>query len=169
MGPAATQTNNVRIMTTTIPAARQKLIERIALAAREQKRRGDPLDVQEFVRQYYRGVGEEDLAEYRSDSLAALALAHLRSALVRKPNRPLVRVFNTDEARDGWSSTHTIVEVTTEDMPFLVGSLGMVLTQAGLTIHMMAHPVLPMLRDRSGKLEALAEDGGTKKFTQESW
>ena len=48
-------------MTTTIPAARQKLIERVALAARALKKRGDPLDVQEFVRQYYRGVGEEDL------------------------------------------------------------------------------------------------------------
>jgi len=156
-------------MTTTIPAARQKLIERIAVAARQLRRRGDPLDVQEFVRQYFRGVGEEDLAEYRPEVLAALALAHLRSAVVRKPNRPLVRVFNTDEARDGWSSTHTIVEVTTEDMPFLVDSIGMVLTQAGLTIHMMVHPVLPVRRDRSGKLEALGEEGATQKLTQESW
>ncbi|GFE88543.1 NAD-glutamate dehydrogenase [Steroidobacter agaridevorans] len=156
-------------MTTTIPAARQKLIERIAQSARALKRRGDPLDVQEFVRQYYRGVGEEDLAEYRPDTLAALALAHLRSASVRKPSRPLVRVFNTDEARDGWSTTHTIVEVTTEDMPFLVDSLGMVLTQAGLTIHMMVHPVLPIRRDRAGKLEELGEVGNGKKFTHESW
>ncbi|HEY0940199.1 MAG TPA: NAD-glutamate dehydrogenase [Steroidobacter sp.] len=156
-------------MTTTIPAARQKVIERIALAAKALRRRGDPLDVQEFVRQYYRGVGEEDLAEYRSESLAALALAHLRSAATRRAKRPLVRVFNTDEARDGWSSTHTIVEVTTEDMPFLVDSLGMVLTQAGLTIHMMVHPVLPIRRDRSGRLEALGHDGDTRKFTQESW
>ena len=74
-------------MTTTIPAARQKLIERIAQSARALKRRGDPLDVQEFVRQYYRGVGEEDLAEYRPETLAALALAHLRSASLRKPNQ----------------------------------------------------------------------------------
>jgi glutamate dehydrogenase len=157
-------------MTTTIPAARLKLIERIAAAARDLKKRGDPLDVQEFVRHYYRGVGEEDLAVYRSEALAALALAHLRSASVRKPRRPLVRVFNTDEARDGWSSTHTIVEVTTEDMPFLVDSVSMVLTQAGLTIHMMVHPVLPMQRDRAGHLETLADNGGdSKKFTQESW
>ncbi len=157
-------------MTTTIPAARHKLIERIAASARDQKKRGDPLDVQEFVRQYYRGVGEEDLTEYRSDALAALALAHLRSASVRKPRRPLVRVFNTDAQRDGWSSTHTVVEVTTEDMPFLVDSIGMVLTQAGLTIHMMVHPVLPVHRDRNGRLETLAENGGNpKQFTQESW
>ena len=35
-------------------------------------------------------------------------------------------------------------------MPFLVDSIGMVLTQAGLTIHMMVHPVLPIQRDRAG-------------------
>src|SRR5688572_5252394 len=158
-------------MTTTIPAARQKLIERVALAARALKKRGDPLDVQEFVRQYYRGVGEEDLAEYSSEELAALALAHLRSAAVRKARKPLVRVFNTDADRDGWNTTHTVVEVTTEDMPFLVDSLGMVLTQAGLTIHMMVHPVLPIRRDRAGRLETLAPQGSTdpKQFTQESW
>jgi glutamate dehydrogenase len=157
-------------MTTTIPAARQKLIERVALAARALKKRGDPLDVQEFIRQYYRGVGEEDLAEYTSEELAALALAHLRSAVVRKARKPLVRVFNTDPQRDGWNTTHTVVEVTTEDMPFLVDSLGMVLTQAGLTIHMMVHPVLPIRRDRAGHLETLAPQGSIDpKLTQESW
>src|SRR6186713_3211585 len=157
-------------MTTTIPAARQKLIERIVLAARALKKRGDPLDLEEFIRQYYRGVGEEDLAEYRADALAALALAHLRSATVRKPRKPLVRVFNTDEARDGWDSTHTIVEVTTEDMPFLVDSIGMVLTQAGLTIHMMVHPVLAVRRDRSGRLIELAEGDRTNgQYRRESW
>ena len=157
-------------MTPTIPAARQKLIERIALAARAQSKRGDPLDVEQFVRQYYRGVGEEDLAEYKVNELAALALAHLRSAAVRKAGKPLVRVFNTDPERDGWSSTHTIVEVTTEDMPFLVDSIGMVLTQAGLTVHIMIHPMLPMRRDRAGKLETLSDNGGDPgRFTQESW
>ena len=98
----------------------------------------------------------EDLAEYRSEVLAAAALAHLRFASVRKPAQPLVRIYNAEEARDGWTSRHTVLEVTVEDMPFLVDSLGMVLTQAGLTIHMMVHPVLAVRRDRRGRLVELA-------------
>ena len=47
-------------MPIAIPAARQKLIERIAAAAREAKKRGDPLKADAFVSQYYRGVAEED-------------------------------------------------------------------------------------------------------------
>jgi glutamate dehydrogenase len=148
-------------MTIAIPVARQKLIERIATSSRRLRKRADPLPADEFIRQYYHGVAEEDLAEYRSEELAAAALAHLRFGSVRKPSQPLVRIYNAEEARDGWTSRHTVLEVVVEDMPFLVDSLGMVLTQAGLTIHMMVHPVLAVRRDRSGRLIELAEGDRT--------
>jgi glutamate dehydrogenase len=157
-------------MTIAIPAARQKLIERIATSSRRLRKRADPLPPDEFIRQYYHGVAEEDLAEYRSEELAAAALAHLRFGSVRKTSQPLVRIYNAEEARDGWTSRHTVLEVTVEDMPFLVDSLGMVLTQAGLTIHMMVHPVLAVRRDRSGRLVELAEGDRTNgQFRRESW
>jgi glutamate dehydrogenase len=157
-------------MTIAIPAARQKLIERIATSSRRLRKRADPLPADEFIRQYYHGVAEEDLAEYRSEELAAAALAHLRFGSVRKTSQPLVRIYNAEEGRDGWTSRHTVLEVTVEDMPFLVDSLGMVLTQAGLTIHMMVHPVLAVRRDRSGRLVELAEGDRTNgQFRRESW
>ena len=157
-------------MTIAIPATRQKLIERIATSSRRLRKRADPLPADEFIRQYYHGVAEEDLAEYRSEELAAAALAHLRFASVRKPAQPLVRIYNAEEARDGWTSRHTVFEVTVEDMPFLVDSLGMVLTQAGLTIHMMVHPVLAVRRDRRGQLTELAAGDRTNgQFRRESW
>ncbi|HEX7012830.1 MAG TPA: NAD-glutamate dehydrogenase [Steroidobacteraceae bacterium] len=156
-------------MPTTIPVARQRLIERIAASTRRLKPM-QRVDAAEFIRQYYHGVAEEDLALYESETLAAAALAHLRFARVRKPRRPLVRVYNAEEARDGWTSTHTIVETTFDDMPFLVDSLGMVLTQAGLTIHLMVHPVLAVRRDRAGKLLELApEERVNGHFRRESW
>ncbi|HTJ16539.1 MAG TPA: NAD-glutamate dehydrogenase [Steroidobacteraceae bacterium] len=157
-------------MTIAIPVARQKLIERIATSSRRLRKRADPLPADEFIRQYYHGVAEEDLAEYRSEELAAAALAHLRFGSVRKPSQPLVRIYNAEEARDGWTSRHTVLEVVVEDMPFLVDSLGMVLTQAGLTIHMMVHPVLAVRRDRSGRLIELAEGDRTNgQYRRESW
>jgi glutamate dehydrogenase len=157
-------------MTIAIPAARQKLIERIATSSRRLRKRADPLPADEFIRQYYHGVAEEDLAEYRSEELAAAALAHLRFGSVRKNSQPLVRIYNAEEARDGWTSRHTVLEVVVEDMPFLVDSLGMVLTQAGLTIHMMVHPVLAVRRDRSGRLVELAAGDRTNgQYRRESW
>ena len=55
-------------MTIAIPAARQKLIERIATSSRRLRKRADPLPADDFIRQYYHGVAEEDLAEYPSES-----------------------------------------------------------------------------------------------------
>src|SRR5688572_153281 len=97
-------------MAVTIPAARRKLIERIVLAARQRKAGGKHSDT--LVRDYFRGVAEEDLRAYPASELAGAALAHLKSASTRKRKRPLVRVFNADPARDGFNSRHTIVETT---------------------------------------------------------
>lgn len=153
----------------TIPAARQKLIERIVVAARSRKQRRAALPVDEFIRQYFHGVAEEDLSAYPATELAAAALAHLRSAQTRRRGQPLVRVFNAEEARDGWTSKHTIVEVTIDDMPFLVDSLSMVLNEADLAIHLMIHPVLALRRDRAGRLVELGGTQSDAGYTKESW
>jgi glutamate dehydrogenase len=155
----------------TIPAVRRKLIERIAAASRRLSRTGDALDVREFIRRYFRGVAEEDLAEYESADLAAAALAHLRFGAVRARNRPAVRIYNPDARRDGWSSSHTVVEIVAQDMPFLVDSLVMVLTQAGLTVHLMVHPVLTVRRDARGRIREIDEQDAARRpgATRESW
>ena len=157
-------------MSPTIPAARQKLIERIAAAAQRSAPRGTRLLAQPFIRQYYRGVDEEDLGEYSSEQLASAALRHLQFARMRKPGRAAVRIYNPDLAIDGWSCAHTVVEVTVEDMPFLVDSLSMVLNRAGLRVHLMAHPVIAVRRDRAGRLAEVVEEGkDAVRFVRESW
>ena len=157
-------------MTIAIPAARQKLIERIATSSRRLRKRADPLPADDFIRQYYHGVAEEDLAHYSQAELAAMALGQLRFATTRKRERAVVRVFNTDAQRDGWSSTHTIVEVIVDDMPFLVDSIGMVLNQAALTIHLMIHPIIAARRDAAGRLVDIDDSAaGNGKFKAESW
>ncbi|AMN45989.1 hypothetical protein ACG33_02450 [Steroidobacter denitrificans] len=128
----------------------------MAAAARRLSKRSDPLNSQAFIRQYYRGVAEEDLAEHPDERLAAAALAHERFAGIRRPGQTLVRVYNTDPAVPG-TEHYTIVETTLEDMPFLVDSLSMVLTQAGLAIHLTVHPVLMVCRDHNGRLVELAD------------
>jgi glutamate dehydrogenase len=155
----------------TIPAARRKIIERISAIARRRARRGDPPAARSFIEQYYRGVAEEDLAQYAEADLAGGAMDHLRFGAIRKRGRASVRVFNTDAARQGWSSAHTVVEVVVEDMPFLVDSIGMVLNQAGLTIHLMIHPIIAARRDAAGRLLEIAADDQRVdgRFVSESW
>ena len=149
----------------TIPVARQHLIDAIAREARSAS--GAPVPLGPFVQAYYRGVDEFDLRAAEPAALAAAAANQLRFGAVRKAGRPLVRVFNPDLARDGWHSPRTVVEVVTDDMPFLVDSLAMVLNGCGLSIHTMVHPVLAARRDRAGRLTAIA--GELPGGTAESW
>ncbi|HEY8509721.1 MAG TPA: NAD-glutamate dehydrogenase [Steroidobacteraceae bacterium] len=140
-----------------IPAARLALIERIAGSVRR-KSGNIPLDVERrFLRAYFRRVGEEDLAQRSPESLAKAALAHLQmGARPRTPGQALVRVFNPDPERDGFESSHTVVMVVTDDMPFLVDSLHIVFNRAEAAVHLIVHPVLAVQRDSRGRLRDVA-------------
>ena len=152
----------------TIPAARQHLLDAIAAHTRAQRGPGTPVKLAAFVQSYYRGVDEEDLRAVGPALLAAAATGHLRYGAKRRSGQALARIFNPSEAEHGWTSSHTVVEVITDDMPFLLDSLTMVLNDCGLNVHVMVHPVLQAVRDRGGRLRIIT-DGATDGGRSESW
>ncbi len=152
-----------------IPAARQAIIDRVAERARRRRRRGMPVAPDRLARCFYHGVSELDLVQRSPDDLAGAAVAQLALGGERDGGRSLVRVFNPEPRRDGFSSPHTVIMVVTDDMPFLVDSLGMVCTQRGLAVHLLAHPVLSVVRDRRGRLESVHLDDPPKGAKLESW
>ncbi|HVH84545.1 MAG TPA: NAD-glutamate dehydrogenase domain-containing protein, partial [Steroidobacteraceae bacterium] len=150
----------------SIPAARVALIERIARAASGRGSRNELH--QRFLRGYFHGVAEEDLAAHPPGQLAKAALAHLALGMRRAPGRALVRVFNPVAGADGFESPHTLVLTVTDDMPFLVDSLGMALSGAGLAVHLIVHPVLQVRRDGRGRLTEIGANG-SQAVHPESW
>jgi len=74
----------------------------------------------------------------------------------RRPAELKLRVYNPGFEEHGWQSTHTVVEMVTDDMPFLVDSLVMELNRHGATIHLMVHPILHVVRDVNGLLIEIA-------------
>src|ERR1700758_1353716 len=150
----------------SIPAARVALIERIARAAGGRTGRNELH--QRFLRSYFHGVDEEDLAAHPPGLLAKAALAHLAFGARRASGRALVRVFNPVAGEDGFESPHSLVLTITDDMPFLVDSLGMALSRAGLAVHLIVHPVLQVRRDGRGRLTDLGANGSGATHA-ESW
>ena len=59
--------------------------------------------------------------------------------------------------RDGWCSPHTVVEVVSDDMPFLVDSVTMELGRQGHGIDLVIHPVIHVRRDQDGVLTDVLE------------
>src|SRR6184192_3956302 len=79
--------------------------------------------VEDFVVRYFQDVEAEDLAERQPADLYGAALSHWNFARKRDPGTVRIRVFNPTLEEHGWQSTHTIIEIVNDDMPFLVDSV----------------------------------------------
>src|SRR5438034_8346057 len=116
-------------------------------------------EVEAFVQHYYGQVDTEDLLERQPADLYSTALSQWNFARKREPGQAKVRVFNPSLAEHGWQSTHTIVEISNDDMPFLVDSVTMEVNRHGLTMHLIIHPIVVVERRADGTLAGLpAED-----------
>src|SRR5450631_4068656 len=109
-----------------------------------------------FVAHYYGHVDPEDLAERDPVDLYGAALSHWNFARKREPGHARVRVFNPTVEEHGWQSTHTVVEIVNDDMPFLVDSVTMDVNRHGLTLHLILHPIVAVERGSDGTLVGLA-------------
>ncbi|MGD9386708.1 MAG: NAD-glutamate dehydrogenase [Gammaproteobacteria bacterium] len=132
--------------------ARDRLLANVAEAAVAAAGGEFDLDLDGFIRQYYRNTALDDLKNRTVADLAGAALSHLRLARQRGSGAPRIQVCNPEAKRDGWSSDHTSVQVVTDDMPFLVDSTSLALNRHGNYIHLTVHPILPVHRDRRGRL-----------------
>ena len=96
----------------------------------------------------------------RCEDIYAAAVAHLELGRVRAPDEPIVRVLSPERERDGWRSDHSVVLVVTDDMPFVVDTLRLVLERHDLGIHLLVHPMLAVERDHDHRIVGLAEAPG---------
>ena len=106
----------------------------------------------DFVAVYYDALPADDVGEHDIDDLYAAAAAHYDLGRVRRRGVPLVRVSTPERDGDAWSATHSGVLAVTDDMPFLVDTMRMLLERHGLDIHLLVHPMLAVARDDDGAL-----------------
>ncbi|MCX7120506.1 MAG: NAD-glutamate dehydrogenase [Gammaproteobacteria bacterium] len=105
-----------------------------------------------FIRLFYSHAAESDL---KSRSVAELfGMVHSQWMLVSRPQNaacPAFRFFNPDLERDGWHTTHTVVELIMKDMPFIIDSVRMEMGRLGFTIHLMIYMGgMTICRDAAG-------------------
>lgn len=60
---------------------------------------------------------------------------------------------------NGWTCSHSVVEVVTDDMPFLVDSVTNELSRQSRGIHVVIHPQVVVRRDLTGKLIEVLDTG----------
>nr|MCU0312419.1 NAD-glutamate dehydrogenase [Acidimicrobiales bacterium] len=131
-----------------------------------------PADTQ-FLQRYYRYVVPEDIVGRDAMDVYGAALSNRELAQQRPQGTATVRVFTPTVEEHGWSCGHTVIEVVTDDMPFLVDSVTGCLGQLGRGIHLVIHPLLAVQRDIVGTLQAVLDEDPEVARSQgapvESW
>ncbi|TQM67420.1 glutamate dehydrogenase [Actinomadura hallensis] len=158
-------------MSAMLDSAKDDLLRRAAetCAQRPGARFGDADEIFAFLRLYYRNIVHEDLAGRDPADVCGPALAHRALGEERPQGRAKVRVFTPTIEEHGWDPGHTVVQIVTDDMPYLVDSVTMELTRHHLGIHLIVHPLLGVDRDVAGHLKAFRAKLDSGEDVDESW
>ncbi len=127
-------------MSRLVAESREELIEQLTALIKSKLKNTQQISlVSQLLSRYYANVDLEDLLSRDLMDLYGAVLSHWSLIFHRKPGEAKVRVYNPHFEQHGWQSTHTIVEVSHDDMPFLIDSLQMEITRLGFTSHLIIH------------------------------
>ena len=101
---------------------------------------------------------DSDLAGLSHEGLAGLAVSGFEFASFRRAGQGKVRVFLTEKQIDGGPPL-TIIQIISEDMPFLVDSVMGEIQERGLDVRMVSHPVMLVERDQRRKIVTIKRAG----------
>jgi len=152
-----------RVMAIKAEQLKDDLIDRVAGRLRERLEPARIETAERFLHQFYANVPPDDILSENPDNLYGAALALWSHGQSRPPATCKVRVYNPRPEEQGWKSSHTIVEIINDDMPFLVDSVTAALTQLGLMVYLIIHPIVRVVRDADGAIAALCQNGEARQ------
>jgi glutamate dehydrogenase len=153
-------------MATASELIKEELIEEIRSVA-ERRLPPERADVaKSFMTELYRHAPPRDLVEQRAEYLYASALSLLGFGRERIRGQASVRVFTPTLDEHGWQSQHTVVEIVTDDVPFLVDSVLGEIARQQSDLQLVCHPVVSVDRAPDGSLRSVrprSSDGGNNE------
>jgi len=142
-------------------------IDAVADFAAERLKSAYSAEFTQFIRDLYKYAAPEEVANRPIDELYAAALSLWKYCDQRDQNSSKIRVFNPTLEEHGWPAPHTIIQIVTDDMPFLLDSVTSNLLEDGNDLHMLVHPIMEKKRDKKGKIiPAKSGDKGGRPVTE---
>jgi glutamate dehydrogenase len=124
------------IPTITHPLLIQNLIDQINQKADSDKH---PL-LKDFARHYYQETPIAELQNFSSEMLYKLLYNHWELSYKRDPQTDNIRVYTpSDIHHEVGSESYSVIMITTDDMPFIVDSVHLLLTKRQLNTHFIIH------------------------------
>ncbi len=106
----------------------------------------------DYLAAYHRHVAAEDLLQRLPEEISGAAWSQRELAQQRLVGEVRIRIYNPTVQTHGWDSPHTIVEIITDDMPFLVDSVVAELSRQEIGVDLVVHPQFVLRREVLGRL-----------------
>lgn len=90
-----------------------------------------------FITLYFAQMPMTDLVNRPVSELYGMVFNHFKLLESRKPGELKIQIFNPQTDDSGWVSPYTVIQVVTDDMPFLVDSMRMEIDRLKHNIHLM--------------------------------
>ncbi|MEV0806132.1 NAD-glutamate dehydrogenase [Micromonospora sp. NPDC050200] len=129
-----------------VPNAERLVAQAVALA-------GDDHDAATLVSRFWRFAPDEELIGFTAEEMLDAARAHRDLAHQRVPGELKLRIHSPDAEQH-----HTVIEIVTDDMPFLVDSVTALLNSHHLDVHLLVHPLVVVRREPLGRLTEVSAD-----------
>ncbi|SEG65767.1 glutamate dehydrogenase [Nonomuraea solani] len=149
--------------------AKDELLQRAAESCAVGSEHVSTEEALSFLRFYYRHVAPEDLLHRNPVDVYGPAMSQRKLAEIRPQGRAVVRAYTPTLDENGWDPGHSVVEVVTDDMPFLVDSVTMELDRHDLGVHLVVHPQMRVRRDMTGRMLGRGQEDVTGQMLVESW
>ncbi len=100
-------------------------------------------ELKKFLEHLYGALSDEDMDLLDPVTMARTAERHWKMSANRKPLASEIYIYTPRPDRDDWGTAHTIIDIVSEDMVFLVDSVAAEITaRHNRLIHVLVHPVL---------------------------
>jgi glutamate dehydrogenase len=126
-------------MASQVGSRRQEVINEILTYIKNRVSEKQFALLEVYADRYYASSSLADIGERSLDALAGAFLSHWNFIYKRQAGESKVRIFNPTMEVDHWQSTHSIIEISHDDIPFLVDSIRMEINRHDLQIHYMIH------------------------------
>jgi glutamate dehydrogenase len=117
-----------------------------------------------FIRKFYSTIPMVNLSDEECKIYASLARNAYEFFLNRAKNQAKIRIYDTQELEQ--DSDHTIIEIISDEMPFVFDSAMCLLTKHHINVERVAHPNIDVMRDADGNLSAIVESGSQELVIQ---
>ncbi len=142
-------------MATIRTLADTELIDRVIAFGRSHADGDSAEAVARFVREFYAHTPAEDAAERTMEDLHFAALRLFDFMHTRIPGEDRLRIYDPDPETDGWASPRTVIDIVTDNRPFIVDSVTTELNRRNIAIHFVSHPIYTVSRSPDGALQQI--------------